>query len=125
MGQKTKPFYDDFLQDLFFICLWFFPLILHSIKKVFEFEIVAYSTQIARDVSKLTHAHKYGYLGGILQAVAVHEVLQTENIQPKDFIKNLQDIMKNLESNGTKCFENANYSQICEKDEQAKSQIEL
>lgn len=58
-----------------------------------------------------------------MQAVAVYEVLLTENIQAKDFIKNLQDIMKNLESNGTKCLEN--YSPICEKDVQAKGQVEL
>ena len=47
----------------------------------------------------MTHSHKFGYIGGILQAAAVYYVLHSENVTSNGILKNLKDLLKEIEDN--------------------------
>lgn len=63
--------------------------------------------QLAKSTALLTHSHKHGYNGAILQAVAIHRVLfEDDEIHKLDFVRNLKETMKIMEESSEKVSSN-------------------
>ena len=57
--------------------------------------------QLAQGTAKLTHAHRHGYNGAILQALAVYYALQADGeIDKIDFLRKLKTHMQKVEGCG-------------------------